>query len=526
MKIVFVHLDWGIGGAEQLMLQLAMASKDNDNDDHQHEIQLLTTRCDPDHCFAPLRQRPCPFLHVYGSWIPSHIFGQGQVLCSTIRLLYLASVIINASSSSSSILSTSSSPSLGKADLIVTDVLPTPLIWLSWWTNSALLFYCHFPDQLLIQKSSPPSQQQRRQQQQEISNQIATTGTSFSWLQQYVKQFYRSIMNRLESYSMDYADMIVVNSQFTRNVVLHQFPHLAHRHRSLPILYPALESKVDETNHDPLPQQQNQQQEPKSKRNDRLIVSINRFERKKNLRILIDALAYLRDSHPDWPLPQVILAGGYDVRNVENVQHRGELGQLVKQYGLESNVAFEHSISDARKTQLLQTATAVVYTPENEHFGIVPIEAMAAGTPVICCPSGGPQETVLDNVTGIWCDPPTAAQFGNAIQRLLDNDALVQKMGNAARHHATTQFGNDRLKREWKELVQTTIAIGRKRVEERQQHRRLWYPLVSLAVPPLLVGLAWLILRLFLQTIHVLNENETVWQGVKRRFVLMMNNEP
>jgi alpha-1,3/alpha-1,6-mannosyltransferase len=45
----------------------------------------------------------------------------------------------------------------------------------------------------------------------------------------------------------------------------------------------------------------------------------------------------------------------------------------------------------------------LLYTPTEEHFGIVPLEAMSAGTPVIAVDSGGPKETVDNEVTGFLC---------------------------------------------------------------------------------------------------------------------------
>ena len=49
---------------------------------------------------------------------------------------------------------------------------------------------------------------------------------------------------------------------------------------------------------------------------------------------------------------------------------------------------------------MLTRANALLYTPTNEHFGIVPLEAMSAGCPVIAVDSGGPTETVIDGTTG------------------------------------------------------------------------------------------------------------------------------
>lgn len=76
------------------------------------------------------------------------------------------------------------------------------------------------------------------------------------------------------------------------------------------------------------------------------------------------------------------------------------------------------SFTDAQRSALLATACAVVYTPANEHFGIVPLEAMAAGRPVIACNSGGPTESIKDGKTGYLCSPRPAA-FAAAMAKLL-----------------------------------------------------------------------------------------------------------
>lgn len=55
---------------------------------------------------------------------------------------------------------------------------------------------------------------------------------------------------------------------------------------------------------------------------------------------------------------------------------------------------FLRSFDDAQRNFLLTRATAVLYTPENEHFGIVPVEAMFMRRPVVACASGGPLESI------------------------------------------------------------------------------------------------------------------------------------
>ena len=97
----------------------------------------------------------------------------------------------------------------------------------------------------------------------------------------------------------------------------------------------------------------------------------------------------------------LVIAGGYDERVNENVEHYKELVSMVKSHNLSRHVTFLRSFTDEEKTSLLRDV-AVLYTPHNEHFGIVPLECMSAGRPVIAVNSGGPTETVVNDVTGVF----------------------------------------------------------------------------------------------------------------------------
>ncbi len=65
-----------------------------------------------------------------------------------------------------------------------------------------------------------------------------------------------------------------------------------------------------------------------------------------------------------------------------------------------SQVIFKKNITQKEKIDLMQQSICLLYTPPNEHFGIVPIESMYCRTPVIACNSGGPRESILNEETG------------------------------------------------------------------------------------------------------------------------------
>ena len=98
-------------------------------------------------------------------------------------------------------------------------------------------------------------------------------------------------------------------------------------------------------------------------------------------------------------------------------------------------------MSDERRRQLFARSHALVYTPSHEHFGIVPLEAMAAARPVIAVNNGGPRESVVHGVTGWLCEP-TAEAFAEALAQVAAMAASgeLQARGEAARAHVQQSF--------------------------------------------------------------------------------------
>jgi alpha-1,3/alpha-1,6-mannosyltransferase len=222
----------------------------------------------------------------------------------------------------------------------------------------------------------------------------------------------------------------VVNSKFTRSVFQAAFPRVAAREPG--ILYP------------PVDVEGFAKFSPSEPRDAHLFVSLNRFERKKNVALAIEALAKVQRtlSADEFKSVKLVVAGGYDPNNSENKEHLHELQQLVAKYpGLDAHVDFRTSVSDLMKKTLLATARAVLYTPSNEHFGIVPVEAMTYGTPVIAVNSGGPLESVAHGETGFLCDSSPDA-FADAMLQLLGSgsDAHAEQMGARGRARAREMF--------------------------------------------------------------------------------------
>ena len=105
----------------------------------------------------------------------------------------------------------------------------------------------------------------------------------------------------------------------------------------------------------------------------------------------------------------------------------------------EHRIVFMPSISQSDKVGLLKSARVVAYTPSEEHFGIVPLEAMYCETPVIAVKSGGPLETIENEETGLLVEAD-ALSFARAFSRFVLDGSLSAKMGSSGRQRVIEKF--------------------------------------------------------------------------------------
>ena len=166
---------------------------------------------------------------------------------------------------------------------------------------------------------------------------------------------------------------------------------------------------------------------------ERYVLIAGRIMWTKNIELGIEAFALARAQlGPDFRL---VIAGMVDAKS------RPYAEELMRRAAEIGGVQFVVDPSDAELRALYERCTAVLFTAFNEDWGIVPLEAMAAGKPVVAVNRGGPSETVLNGETG-YLEPDIPAAFAHRIIELAADPALCRRLGLAGAERAR-QFNWD-----------------------------------------------------------------------------------
>jgi alpha-1,3/alpha-1,6-mannosyltransferase len=451
-RIVFIHPDLGIGGAERLVVDAAVGLQARGA-----KVTVLTSHCDPRHCFDEARDGTLDVRVRGGSIVPRALLGRLTILCAILRQVHL-------------ILQVYLSGELAalRPTYFFVDQLSAGLPLLRYLCPEApVLFYCHFPDLLLAHGKIPKVGGSARKEgdkpaeRQKLQSNLST-----------LSRLYRAPFDALESWSMSFAAAIAVNSGFTKSIVETVWPSLGKR-VDLRVVYPCVAPGV--TDADGLGASEDVSQ---MWAGDKVILSINRFERKKDVGLAIRAFAAIPEEKRR--NSRLVIAGGYDPRVHENVSYHSELEELAASLSLDSqthttlpsalaappsaSVIFLHSVPTASKLLLLRRASLLVYTPENEHFGIVPLEAMAAHLPVLAATSGGPTETVVEGEMGWLRDTDDVGSWADVMGRILGGDISdeeLQKMGRAGATRVREGFERDAMSARLQDVMREMDDVKR-----------------------------------------------------------------
>ncbi|MDR6791966.1 glycosyltransferase involved in cell wall biosynthesis [Pseudarthrobacter oxydans] len=187
------------------------------------------------------------------------------------------------------------------------------------------------------------------------------------------------------------------------------------------------------------------------------ILSVGRLVPRKGVDLVIRSLPYLRESGFD-DVELLIVGGGGDSGVLDADPEVRRLLGLAAELGVVDQVRLQGQVARGEMPGIFRSADAVVCAPWYEPFGIVPLEAMACGVPVVAAAVGGLRDTVVDHGTGLHVPPRDPEAIASALAMLLRNRSLRAELGNAGKVRARTRYSWDRVAAETEKAYQLAMA--------------------------------------------------------------------
>jgi len=168
------------------------------------------------------------------------------------------------------------------------------------------------------------------------------------------------------------------------------------------------------------------------------VVFVGRLVERKGIGNAISAIASV-------PGAELVVAGGPAADGLDSDPEVRRLRQVARAHGVADRVDFRGRLGRRALPALLRSADVVVCVPWYEPFGIVPLEAMACGVPVVASAVGGLIDTVVDGRTGLHVPPRDPAAVAEALNALLPDEGRRRELGRAGARRARRRYTWDRV---------------------------------------------------------------------------------
>ncbi|MFF1830028.1 glycosyltransferase [Paenarthrobacter sp. NPDC058040] len=198
---------------------------------------------------------------------------------------------------------------------------------------------------------------------------------------------------------------------------------------------------------------------PEPKTRTHRILSVGRLVPRKGVDLVIQALPLLGQAGYD-DVELLIVGGSGDALSLEEDPEAQRLRALTKELGVEDKVTMRGQVPRDAMPGIFRSADAVVCAPWYEPFGIVPLEAMASGVPVVAAAVGGLRETVVHQETGLHVPPRDPEAIADALSELLADPALRAEMARTGMHRARSRYSWDRIAAETEKAYRSVLAAG------------------------------------------------------------------
>jgi glycosyltransferase involved in cell wall biosynthesis/phosphoheptose isomerase len=177
----------------------------------------------------------------------------------------------------------------------------------------------------------------------------------------------------------------------------------------------------------------------------RRLLYVGRLVQRKGVGNVISAL-------PRLPGVELVIAGGPEHERLDDDPEARRLCELAAELGVADRVQMRGRVERERLPELIRSADAVVAVPWYEPFGIVPLEAMACGVPVVAAAVGGMIDSVVDGRTGVHVPPRDPDRLAEAISTLLEDPARRRAYGTAGVKRARRLY-------DWRRVASQTLDV-------------------------------------------------------------------
>jgi glycosyltransferase involved in cell wall biosynthesis len=176
----------------------------------------------------------------------------------------------------------------------------------------------------------------------------------------------------------------------------------------------------------------------------RRLVVVTRLVERKGVGNVVQALTALPDT-------ELLIAGGPPLEGLDGNPEARRLRAIAERVGVSARMRLLGRVEHDDVPALLRSADVAVCAPWYEPFGIVPLEAMACGVPVVASAVGGLIDTVVHGVTGIHVPPRRPDRLAEALAELLPDERRRAELGAAGAARARSRYG-------WDQIAASTLA--------------------------------------------------------------------
>ncbi len=192
------------------------------------------------------------------------------------------------------------------------------------------------------------------------------------------------------------------------------------------------------------------------------LVTVGRLEPRKGFDLVIQAFAQLVDEGVDAEL--VIVGGDVGTHSGDGDSATAMLRALAHALGVAERVDLRGPLEHASMPAILRSADVVICAPWHGTSGIVAVEAMACGIPVVASGVGGLIDAVIDGVTGVHVPPRDAEAIATALVCLLADDGRMASLGVAGSRRVAARFTWEQVAIDTERAYRKTARRAKERV--------------------------------------------------------------